>query len=190
VGPREPLVVETSAAPSRHLSIMATAGPALARWSSDDLEDLGGAVIAEATVYAIWWGEPSRFPADAMSGMDTFLSGLDGSRYLAIVDQYVRRPARTTFVGHLMETSPSPTHSPSTEEIVSKVCQVLADARQVPSSNGSTWYSPTASPSRRTSAPGTTVGAVRTESGSAWPTCRTWPARPSATRGTSSAATA
>ncbi len=32
-----------------------------------------------------------------------------------------------------METSPSPTHSPSTDEIVAKVCRVLADARQAPS---------------------------------------------------------
>ncbi len=131
--PREPLVAETPVAPAGHTSIMATRRAGAARWSSDDLEDLGGAVIPEAPVYAIWWGDASRFPADAMSGMDTFLSGLDGSRYLAIVDQYVRRPARTTFLGHLMETSPSPTHSPSTEEIVAKVCQVLADARQVPS---------------------------------------------------------
>ncbi len=80
--------------------------------SSDDLEDHGGAVIAEAAVYAIWWGDPARFPADAMSGIDGFLTGLQGSRYVAIADQYVRRPAKTTFVGHLMETSPSPTHSP------------------------------------------------------------------------------
>jgi len=134
--PREPLVAEMSVTPSPHLSIMATRRAGAARWSSDDLEDLGGPVIPEASVYAIWWGDPSRFPADTMSGMDTFLSGLDGSRYLAIVDQYVRRPARTTFVGHLMETSPSPTHSPSTEEIVSKVCQVLAEARQAPSTSG------------------------------------------------------
>ncbi len=130
---REPLVAETAVSSSPHASIMATrlAGPA--RWSSDDLEDLGGPVIPEATVYALWWGEPSRFPADAMSGIDTFLTGLDGSRYLATADQYVRRPARATFVGHLVETSPAPTHSPSTEELVSKVCQVLADAQQTPS---------------------------------------------------------
>ena len=132
-GAREPIVAETSSAPS-HASIMATRRAGVPRWSSDQLEDLGGVVIPEATVYAIWWGQASQFPADAMSGIDTFLAGLDGSRYLATVDQYVRRPARTTFVGHLMETSPSPTHSPSTEELVSKVCQVLADARQTPSS--------------------------------------------------------
>ncbi|HVP59152.1 MAG TPA: hypothetical protein VMT11_01185 [Myxococcaceae bacterium] len=131
--PREPLVAETPVAPSGHTSIMATRRAGAARWSADDLEDLGGALIPEATVYAIWWGEASRFPADAMSGMDTFLSGLDGSRYLAVVDQYVRQPARAIFAGHLMETSPSPTHSPSSEEIVAKVCQVLADARQTPS---------------------------------------------------------
>ena len=129
---REPLLVETASGPG-HASIMATRRAGAARWSSDDLEDLGGAVIPEATMIAIWWGQTSRFPADAISGMDTFLSGLDGSRYLAVADQYVRRPARAAFLGHILETSPSPTHSPSTEEVVAKVCQVLEDARQVPS---------------------------------------------------------
>ncbi len=131
---REPLVPETAVPGTGHASIMATRRAGAARWSADDLQDLGGAIIPEATVYAIWWGDASRFPADAMSGMDTFLSGLDGSRYLAVVDQYVHRPARTTFAGHLMEASPSPDHSPSTEEIISKVCQVLDDARQSASS--------------------------------------------------------
>jgi len=131
---RDSLLVGSMVAPSGHASIMASRHAGAARASSDDLEDHGGAVIAEAAVYAIWWGDPTRFPADAMSGIDGFLTGLQGSRYVAVADQYVRRPAKTTFVGHLMETSPSPTHSPSTEEIVAKVCGVLADARQAPSS--------------------------------------------------------
>lgn len=131
--PREPLVVETAVVPGGHVSVMASRRAGAARPSTDDLQDLGGAVIPESTLYAIWWGDSARFPADAMSGIDSLLSGLDGSRYLGIVDQYVRRPARTTFLGHLMESSPSPTRSPSTEEVVAKVCQVLADARQIPS---------------------------------------------------------
>lgn len=131
---REPLVDQAGTGPT-HASIMATRRAGAARWSADDLEDLGGPVIPEAKMIAIWWGQTSRFPADAMSGMDTFLSGLDGSRYLAVADQYVRRPTRATFLGHILEPSPSPTHSPSTEEIVAKVCQVLEDARQVPSSD-------------------------------------------------------
>ena len=133
---REPLV-ETANGPS-HASIMPTRRAGPAPFSRDDLEDLGGPVIPEATMIAIWWGKPSRFPADAMSGMDTFLTGLDRSRYLAVVDQYVRQTTRTTFLGHIQETSPSPTHSPSTEELVAKVCQVLQDARQVP--NPTTLY--------------------------------------------------
>jgi hypothetical protein len=102
--------------------------------SREDLIYLGGPVIPEATIYAIWWGDRARFPADAMAGLDTFLSGLDRSSYLAVADQYVGRPARATFLGHLLENSPPPDHSPTSEEIVSKVCQVLAEAQQVPSS--------------------------------------------------------
>src|SRR5262245_26044388 len=133
---REPLV-DTASGPS-HASMMATRRAGPAPFSRADLEDLGGPVIPEATMIAIWWGQPGRFPADAMSGMDTFLTGLNGSRYLAVVDQYVRQPAKTTFLGHIQETSPSPTHSPATEEIVAKVCQVLQEARQVP--NPTTLY--------------------------------------------------
>ncbi|HSP18723.1 MAG TPA: hypothetical protein VLQ79_04365 [Myxococcaceae bacterium] len=115
-----------------HGPVMASRQAGAAPPSTDDLEDLGGAVIPEAAVYAIWWGEAARFPSDAMSGIDGFLSGLRGSGYVAIADQYVGRPARTTFVGHLMETSPSPTHAPTTDEVVAKVCRVLAEARQAP----------------------------------------------------------
>ncbi|HTS80790.1 MAG TPA: hypothetical protein VMH40_09350 [Myxococcaceae bacterium] len=131
---RDPAVAQSAAPKPTHGSVMTNRRAATVRFSGDDLEDLGGPVIPQASIYAIWWGDPSRFPSDAMSGMDTLLSGVDGSRYLAIVDQYVRQPpARATFVGHLQETSASPDHSPSTEEIVAKVCQVLDEARQVPS---------------------------------------------------------
>jgi len=131
---RDPALADLPSAP-RHASIMATRHAGAAKWSSDDLEDLGGPVIADATMIAIWWGQAARFPSDAMSGMDTFLTGLDGSRYLGVVDQYVRQQSHAKFLGHIMETSASPTHSPSSEEIVAKVCQVLDDARQVPNPN-------------------------------------------------------
>ena len=130
----DPAVAELSSAP-RHASIMVTRRAGAAKWSSDDLENLGGPVVPQATVIAIWWGQTSRFPADTMSGMDTFLTGLDGSKYLAVADQYVGQRSQAKFLGHIMETSPSPTHSPSTEEIVAKVCQVLDDAKQVPNPN-------------------------------------------------------
>ena len=131
---RETATVQVSTPRRSHQSSMATRRNAPARISPDDLIDLGGAVIGEANVYAVWWGNRASFPADAMSGMDRFLSGLDGSAYLAVADQYVRRPTKTTFLGHLVEESPSPNHSPATEEVVAKVCQVLADARLAPSS--------------------------------------------------------
>src|SRR5262249_50269323 len=131
---RQPAAAKVSASGPSHRSSMATRRNAPARISPDDLTDLGGATIGETNVYAIWWGNRASFPADAMSGMDRFLSGFDGSGYLAVANQYVGQKARTTFVGHLLYESPSPNHSPATEEVVSKVCSVLADARQAPSS--------------------------------------------------------
>ena len=132
---RESVSADLPSAP-RHASVMVSRRAGAAKWSSDDLEDLGGPVIADGTMIAIWWGQTARFPSDAISGMDTFLTGLDGSRYLAVADQYVRGgKSKAKFLGHILETSASPTHSPSTEEIVAKVCQVLDDARQVPNSD-------------------------------------------------------
>src|SRR5262249_1944657 len=89
----DPAVAELGSAP-RHAAIMATRRAGAAKWSSDDLEDRGGPKIPDATMIAIWWGQSSRFPPDAMSGMDTFLTGLDGSRYLAVANQYVGQQSR------------------------------------------------------------------------------------------------
>ena len=130
---RQPLMSESLVPSSSHIGVMAPRTARRAAWTGEDLMNLGGPVIPESTVYAIWWGDRSRFPGDAMSGLDAFLSGLDRSTYLAIADQYVGRPARATFLGHILEPSAPPDHSPATEEIVSKVCQVLSEAQQTPS---------------------------------------------------------
>src|SRR5262249_61914867 len=98
---------EIATAP-RHASIMATRHAGAAKWSSDDLEDLGGPVIGDATIIAIWWGQAARFPSDAMSGMDTFLTGFDGSHYLALTDPCTRQPSRANSLAPLPSTSPPP----------------------------------------------------------------------------------
>jgi hypothetical protein len=127
------LASDSKVAATGHGREMASRRAGVARLTEDELENRGGAVIGDATIYAIWWGDRARFPSDAMTGIDGFLSGLQGSSYVAIADQYLRRQVRTSFAGHLLETSPSPNHAPTTDEIVDKVCKVLADARQAPS---------------------------------------------------------
>lgn len=101
--------------------------------SADNLVDRGGDVLAPTTTYAFWWGDRSRFPPDAVAGMEAFLTGLDGSRYLAVADQYVGKKARAPFAGHLFDGTAAPTTSPSTETIVGKVCDVLAATGIAPS---------------------------------------------------------
>ena len=63
---RESVSADLPSAP-RHGSVMRTRRAGAARWSSDDLEDLGGPVIADGTMIAIWWGQTARFPSDAIS---------------------------------------------------------------------------------------------------------------------------
>src|SRR5438067_720909 len=60
-----------------------TSGPA-------NLLDHGGPVIPASKQYIIWWGPPSDFPSDAMSGMTALAQGLNNSSYLGIMQQYMR----------------------------------------------------------------------------------------------------
>ena len=84
--------------------------------TADNLVDRGGDVLPSTTTYAVWWGDRSRFPADAVAGLEAFLTGLDGSRYLAVADQYVGKNARAPFAGHIFDGSPRrpPPHRPPT----------------------------------------------------------------------------
>jgi hypothetical protein len=104
--------------------------------AASNLKDLGGVVLTNTTSYALWWGNPSKFPADAMMGMTTLLGGLDGSAYLAVADQYLGATAHSTFAGNLFDSTYPPDRPPSTDEVVGEVCKVLTANRLAPSSNG------------------------------------------------------
>jgi len=101
--------------------------------TADNLVDRGGEVLPATTTYAVWWGDRSRFPYDAVAGMEAFLTGLDGSRYLAVANQYVGKQARAPFAGHIFDGSAAPTTSPSTDTIVGKVCDLLSTTGVTPS---------------------------------------------------------
>jgi len=76
----------------------------------------GGPVLPISTTYAIWFGDPAEFPPDALTGIDQVLSGLNGSPYLAIADQYMVGAKPTTrFGGNIFynQPPPLPTNHPS-----------------------------------------------------------------------------
>lgn len=77
--------------------------------AKEDLIDHGGPVVPAARVFALWWGEAAQFPPDARDGVESFLAGLDGSRYLAVLDQYMRGATATTrWAGSFTDESPPP----------------------------------------------------------------------------------
>jgi hypothetical protein len=90
------------------------------------LVDGGGKLLTSSKTYAIWWGTPSGFPADAQRGIETLLNGFGGSSYLATANQYMRGAEATSSFGtSLFDASAPPTHSPSTSTIVNEVASVL-----------------------------------------------------------------
>ena len=103
--------------------------------SSTQLVDHGGNVLPTSNVYAIWWGNPSGFPSDAKSGIDSMFEGLTGTSFLGIASQYMRGAASTTvtFQGNLTDTSSNPPNSaPRTSTIASEACKVIKNNHLVP----------------------------------------------------------
>jgi uncharacterized membrane protein len=72
----------------------------------------GGPVLTNSTTYAFWWGNPADFPADAKTGMQQFLAGLNGSSYLSIADQYMLGVEATTRFGGSFYDSSAPPSKP------------------------------------------------------------------------------
>jgi hypothetical protein len=86
---------------------------AAATTSGGNLIDHGGLILPTSTIYAVWWGDPAAFPADAQEGVDQFLNGLNGSSYLGIANQYMRGANATTrFGGNLYNYSSPPPSVP------------------------------------------------------------------------------
>ena len=100
--------------------------PGLVKKSGGPLLDHGGPVLDSSTTYAIYWGPPSKFPADLESGMETLLSGFDGSSYLGIADQYLHgAPVSTEYAGAVSDTSAPPSKPPRTADIGAEVCKLF-----------------------------------------------------------------
>ncbi len=107
-----------SLSPRGHISYLPMRGASSAQAataaaaSSPAIPYNGGAVLPNPTTYAFWWGPPSDFPPDAVTGIDEFLEGLDGSTYLAVANEYMLgQTAHTHFGGNWFDDS-APTSDP------------------------------------------------------------------------------
>ena len=98
-----------------------------------NLIDHGGPVLPASRNVAIWWGDPTQFPADARAGLDAFFSGLAGTTYLAVARQYMRGASITSaFVTNYVDTSAPPSRPPQTSAIVNEACAVINANRLTP----------------------------------------------------------
>jgi hypothetical protein len=78
--------------------------------SSSNLIDHGGPVFPASHIYVIWWGQQSKWPTDAKSGIESFLQGLNGSSYVNTATQYMRGASiSTTYEATTIDTSPPST---------------------------------------------------------------------------------
>jgi hypothetical protein len=94
--------------------------------SSKLLIDHGGPVLPSSTSYAIYWGTTTDFPADLQSGMESLLSGFNGSNYLGIAQQYMRGASvATLYGGALVDTSAPPAKPATTANIAAEVCKLF-----------------------------------------------------------------
>jgi hypothetical protein len=85
--------------------------------------DAGGPVIPSSVTYALFWGDPSAFPADARSGIETLFRGLDGSAHLALADQYMRGARTKTRFGGTLEDHSEPPEGVAA--VGGEICRIL-----------------------------------------------------------------
>jgi hypothetical protein len=101
-----------------------------------NLEDFGGQVVSNANVVALWWGDRNAFPADARTSMEALLAGLNGTSYLAIVDQYMRgKKAKLSFAGSLQVSSAPPDQEVTDADLAAVVCAALDAQGAAPDPN-------------------------------------------------------
>jgi hypothetical protein len=91
-----------------------------------DLIDRGGPVAASTRIYAIWWGDPSAYPADMLPAIEALLGGLEGSSYLALANQYLLgATAHSVFAGSLVDTSTPPASPPDPAVVAAEACRAI-----------------------------------------------------------------
>ncbi len=106
-----------------HVHWQKGAGPAT---SSSNLIDHGGKVLSASHAYTIFWGNAAAWPSDTQSAIDSLFSGLNGTAFLGVADQYMRSASISeAFVSKYADSSAPPNHSPKTSTIVNEACKVI-----------------------------------------------------------------
>lgn len=101
--------------------------------SSVNLRDLGGPIAPEVNVTALFWGDPGAFPGDERAAMESLLGQIDGTPYLALIDQYMRGgKARARFAGTIVDPESPPAAIPDYGQISAQVCGQIAKAGRKP----------------------------------------------------------
>jgi len=92
-----------------------------------------GNIMVTAQTAAIFWGSNwsnSNFVSDKITGLDSWYTGVGGSKYGATVDEFtgpqgtqVKDPI--SYLGHYVDTTPGPSRAPKTSTILAEVCKVI-----------------------------------------------------------------
>jgi len=103
----------------------------------NNLIDFGGRILPTSHIYSIWWGNPNAFPTDLKLGATDFLGGLNTSRYLQVVNQYLRGGRVSTAFGRsFTDMSAPPATDPEVDTIGNEVARVLTANKMAPDPNG------------------------------------------------------
>jgi hypothetical protein len=99
----------------------------------NDLIDGGAPVNPSTRAFALWWGAPAEFPADMQSAIESLLSRIDGSTYLALTNEYLRgAKATVAFAGSFYDKSDPPASAPTNVEVQDAACRALDAAGVTP----------------------------------------------------------
>ena len=101
--------VAASAAGTAAAHSLKQKGAAGAATSSSNLVDHGGEITPTSHTYAIFWGPSGAWSGDVVGGIGNFFSGLNGSSFLGIAQQYMRGASvSSTFAGAVSDPSSPP----------------------------------------------------------------------------------
>jgi plastocyanin len=77
-----------------------------------DVVDRGGPVVATTRTFAVFWGDPSKWPDDVRPTQEAVLRGLNGSDYFKIANEYLRGASGATAFGGSFTLTSAPPASP------------------------------------------------------------------------------
>ena len=97
--------------------------------SSPDMTFHGGTVLTANTTKAIFWGASwQTYTGDIISGIDAFFSGWGGSGMAGDSTEYAgtngQVTSKSTYAGHVIDTSTVPTKALSTSQAVAEACKI------------------------------------------------------------------